>query len=178
MDRYLPALDTRQHLAQGRQVEDVRQALAVGLDQDREAPVPRRDREQVRRALALLPQRGPGSGSPARQQQSPGRVLPEPGSEERRVRDLGDHQVLDLLRVGEQGVLEAVDRRIGLRQADGDAVVGPDGLDLASQPLAQPGLDGQRPCGVDPAAERREEHQPPVAELVAEALDHDPLIGW
>ena len=30
---------------------------------------------------------------------------------------------------------------------------------------------------MDPAAERRQQHEPPVAELVAEALDDDPPVG-
>jgi hypothetical protein len=30
---------------------------------------------------------------------------------------------------------------------------------------------------VDPAAERGQQAEPPVAQLVAEALDHDPLVG-
>ena len=30
---------------------------------------------------------------------------------------------------------------------------------------------------MDAAAERRQDHQPPVAELVAEALDDEPAVG-
>ena len=39
-----------------------------------------------------------------------------------------------------------------------------------------PGLDGHAPRGVDPAAERGEDHQPPVAQLVPEALDDDAAV--
>ena len=38
--------------------------------------------------------------------------------------------------------------------------------------LAQPRLQRHRPRGVDPRAERRQDAQPPVADLVAEPLDH------
>ena len=59
VDRDLPPLDAAEDLAQRVEVEHVGQALAVGLDEDREATVARRDLEQVGRALALLPQRRP-----------------------------------------------------------------------------------------------------------------------
>ena len=38
-------------------------------------------------------------------------------------------------------------------------------------------LDRQRQRRMDPSAERREDHEPPVAQLVAEALDDEPPIG-
>ena len=66
---------------------------------------------------------------------------------------------------------------IALRQADRDPVVGPHGLHVDAVVLAQPRLDGHRPRRVDAAAERRQQRHPPVAELVAEALDHDRAVG-
>ena len=63
------------------------------------------------------------------------------------------------------------------RETDGDAVVGPDRLDLRPEPIGEARLDPERPRGVDPTAERRQQGQPPVPELVAEPLDHDPLVG-
>ena len=47
VDGDLAPLHAAQHVAQGRQVEDVGQALAIGLDEDREAAVAGGDREQV-----------------------------------------------------------------------------------------------------------------------------------
>ena len=43
--------------------------------------------------------------------------------------------------------------------------------------VADLGRERQAPGGVDPAAERREHAEAPVADLVAEALDHDRLVG-
>jgi hypothetical protein len=39
-------------------------------------------------------------------------------------------------------------------------------------------LDGHRPGGVDAPAERCEQADAPVTELVAEALDDDGPVGW
>ena len=177
VDRDLARRHAGQDPAQGRQVEHVRQALAVGLDEDREAAVAAGHGEQVGGPLALLPERGPRPGPPARQEQGAGRVLAEPAGEQGRVRDLADDQVLDLVGVGEEQRLHAVEVRVALRQPDGDAVVRPDGLDLHPEALLEAGLQGQRPRRVDPPAERREQRQPPVPELVAEALDDDALVG-
>ena len=43
--------------------------------------------------------------------------------------------------------------------------------------LAQPAGDGQRPGGVDPGPEGGEQHQAPVADLVAVLLDDDAAVG-
>ena len=59
-----------------------------------------------------------------------------------------------------------------------DAVVGPDEVDLEPERLAQPGGERQRPGRVHAGAERREDAEAPVADLVAEALDDDrPVRG-
>ena len=177
VDHDVAPRDAGQDLAQRRDVEHVREAFAVRLDQDREAAVARGDREQVGRPLALLPERRPNAGPPARQQEGSSRVLAESAGEERRARQPADDEILDVLGVGEQQVLDPVERCVALRQPDGDPVVRPDRLDLHAEALADPGLDRQRPWGVDPAAERREQAQPPVAQLVAEALHDDPPVG-
>ena len=176
VDRDLPPPDAVEDLAQGVEVEHVREAFAVRLHEDREAPVPRCDRQQVGRTLALLPQRGPRPGTPSRQEQRPRRVLAEPAREQARLPDAADHQVLDLLRFGEQQRLHAVQAPLALGQADRDPVVGPDGLDLEPEALLQAGLERHRPRGVDPATERRQHDQPPVTQLVAEPLHHDPPV--
>ena len=64
----------------------------------------------------------------------------------------------------------------GLGQAHDDAVVAPDELDVDAPPLGQPGLQGHGPRGVHLGPERREHADPPVADLVAEALDHDRAV--
>ncbi|HTY19855.1 MAG TPA: hypothetical protein VMH82_19240, partial [Myxococcota bacterium] len=48
-------------VAERRQIEQIREAFAVRLDDDREASVSARDREQPGRPLALLPERGSGT---------------------------------------------------------------------------------------------------------------------
>ena len=101
MDRDLATRHAAQDLAERRQIEDVGQAFAVGLDKDRETAVARRHGQQVRRTLALLPQRRARPGSSAREEQGAGRVLPEVAREERRSRQLADDEIFDLLRVGE-----------------------------------------------------------------------------
>ncbi len=59
-----------------------------------------------------------------------------------------------------------------LGQAERDPVVGPQRIDLEAT-LGEPRFDGHRPRRVDPAAERGQQADPPVAQLVAEALDDD-----
>ncbi len=49
--------------------------------------------------------------------------------------------------------------------------------DSSPSSIADPRAQGQPPGGVDAAAEGAEHAQPPVADLVAEALDHDRLVG-
>ena len=58
-------------------------------------------------------------------------------------------------------------------QPDDDAVVRPDGLDLDPQALPEARLDGQAHGAWTRAPNGRQEHDPPVAQLVAEALHHD-----
>ena len=173
-DLDLPSPQVGEHLAQGGQVEHVVEALAGGLEQDREVGVPSGDGEQVGGPLALLPQRGAAVGAAARQQQRPGRALAEAPGEHGRLRELGDHQLVDLRRIDRQLLdREGVDR---LGQAHDDAVVAPDELDLDTPPLGQAGLQGHPPGGVDLGAERGVHAHPPVADLVTEALDDDGAV--
>ena len=91
-------------LAQPGQVVDVLHALAHRFQGDRELLVAPGHGEQLRRALPLLPQRGAPLRVPAGQQQRPGRAFPEPGRVQRRRAQLGDHDLLHLVRL-EQHVL-------------------------------------------------------------------------
>ena len=58
-----------------------------------------------------------------------------------------------------------------------DAVVGPDGVGLHAEALAHAGGQREPPGGVDAPAVGGEQAQPPVADLVAEALEHDGAIA-
>src|SRR5262249_28955708 len=84
-DPKAPLLEALQDLDRGRQVEDVAQALAIRLEDDREGAEARGDRQEIRRALSEVPERAAPPGVPPRQQQRPARVFPEVRREERRV---------------------------------------------------------------------------------------------
>ena len=58
-----------------------------------------------------------------------------------------------------------------------DPVVRPDRLHLDPERVAQPRGERHRPRRVHAAAERRQDADAPVADLVAEALDHDRAVG-
>ena len=94
----------RQQRLQAGQVEDVVQALAGRLEQDREVGVVRGHGQQVGGTLALLPQRRALIGTSTRQQQRSRGALTEPGAEHRRRRELFDDQILDCAGVGHQRV--------------------------------------------------------------------------
>ena len=91
-----------QRVDQRRHVEHVAQALAVGLEQEREASGTRRHREQIRGALPLLPERGPCTGPAPGKEQCAGGVLAELRCEERRRPELAHDQRLHLVGRGEQ----------------------------------------------------------------------------
>ena len=63
-----------------------------------------------------------------------------------------------------------------LGQAHDDAVVAPDHLDVAAEVLLQLGPDRHCPRCVDLGSERCVDADPPVADLVAEALDDDRAV--
>ena len=79
----LPRLDAAQDPLQRRQVEHVLEALAVGLEHDRERAVVACDLEQALGLEALLPERRALPGAPPRDQQGAAGVLAEAGAEER-----------------------------------------------------------------------------------------------
>ena len=180
---HVPNLDlaTRhspQDLAQGGQVEEVGQALTVGLDDDRERAIATGHRQEPGRTLALQPERRPRTGPAPRQQQSSRGVLAESSREHGRACEPPHYQVLDLIRGRKEQLGQPTETVRGepLRQPNGDPVVRPDRLGIAVQPFQQPRLDRQSPRRVDAPTERRQDHDPPVAQLVAEPLDHDPPI--
>ena len=165
-----------EHLAQRRHVEHVLEALARRLQQDRERRVLRRDRQEVGGALTLLPQRCATVGSAARQQQCPARALAEARREQCGLREGLDDEFVDVLRVDHQRLDRQLDRRLG--QADHDAVVAPHRLDRDVELVHQAPLDRHRPRRVHRRAERAEDADAPVADLVLEPLDdHGAVVG-
>ena len=171
----LARVQVAQQLRQRGQVEDVPQALAVGLEDDREAGEVPGHLEQALRLQPLLPERRALAGVGARDQQRAGGVLAEAGAEQGRAGELGDDQVLDLVGLDQDQV--GGRRLVGVGEVDDDAVVGPDRVGLEVALGADLGAERQAPGGVDAAAEGREDAEAPVADLVAEALDDDRLVG-
>ena len=147
--RDLAPVELAQQLGQPREVEHVAQALAVGLEHDRELAVVARDLEQRLRLQPLLPQRRafarPGPGD----QQRAGRVLAEAGAEQRARGELGDDPILDLVGLDHHQI--GPGWLVGVGEVDDDAVVGPDRVGLESELLADPRAQRQPPGGVDPA---------------------------
>ena len=171
-DADLAALDATEEGDEGREVVDVLEALAHGLEDDREGGVLGRDLEQLGAALALLPQRAAATGVAARKQEGPRCALAEAAGEERGPADLLGDELLDLLGL-EDDHLAGGRLGVGVGDADHDAVVGGHGLPVDVVALAQAGVDRQRPRGVDGRAVGGVDDQAPVAELVAEALHED-----
>ena len=132
----LAAAQALQEPLQRGQVEHVLQALAIGLEHDREGRVAARDLEERLRLKALLPERRALAGPAARDQQRAAGVFAEASAEERGVAELAGDELLNLVRV-EQDVLGRR-RRIRVRKVDRDPVVRPDRLRLEPERLAQP----------------------------------------
>ena len=125
-------------------VEHVPQALAGGLQRDREVGEVAGHVEQLGGALPLLPQRRAAARIAAGQQQRAGGALAEPGGEHRRAADRLLDDRGDLVRVERDqiGAGRLVD---DVRQPDHDAVVGGHHLGVDAVPLGQPAADRQRP---------------------------------
>ena len=168
-------MEVAQQVRQRGQVEHVAQALAVGLEDDREAGEVTRHLEQALRLQPLLPERRALAGVGARDQQRAGGVLAEAGAEQGRAGELADDQVLELVGLDQDEV--GGRRLVGVGEVDDDAVVGPDRVGLEVALGADLGGEGEAPGGVDAAAVGGEDAEAPVADLVAEALDHDRLVG-
>ncbi len=189
-------LQVAHQLGQAGHVEDVLEALADRLQHDRERAVLARHLQQLRGALALLPQRGALAGAAPRQQQRTGGALAEAGREQGRAAHLVGDDPVDLALVEDDvgradgrllGVVlqpwlrrflveQVQAHQVGVRQAQHDAVVGVHGLGIHAVPLGQAGAERERPGGVDLGTEGRVDHDPPVAQLVAEALDDDGAV--
>ena len=167
--RDLAGVDRAQQLQQAGHVEDVAQALAVRLEDHRELRIASRHLEQRLRLEPLLPERRAAPGVGARDEQRARGVLPEARAEQRAGAELRDHQVLRLVRLDEHQL--GPGRVVGVGQVDDDAVVRPDRVGLEAEGVTDAGRERQRPRRVHAPAVGREDHQPPVADLVAEPLD-------
>ena len=132
--RQLARVQPAQQLLEAGQVEHVLEALAVGLEHDRELAVALRHLEQRLRLQPLLPQRRALAGVGARRSSGPGGVLAEAGAEERGAGQLTDHHVLD--RVGLDHDQVRPRRLVRVREVDDDPVVRPDRVGLEPELVA------------------------------------------
>ena len=96
-ERDLARVQTAQQLLQPGQVEHVAQALAVGLEHDREVGVATGDLEQALGLQALLPQGRAFARIGAGDEQRAGGVLAKAGAEQRGGGELGGDGLLDLV---------------------------------------------------------------------------------
>ncbi len=198
-------LDIAHQFRQSRYVEDVLETFAHRLQHDREGPELARHLEQLGGTLALLPQRGALAGAAPGQQESAGGAFAEPGGEQRGAAHLVGDELVDVTvveddiggpdrrllrvplrarggrarlrgRIGERAVEEVEAHQVRVRQPQHDAVVGMHHLGVQAVALGEPGAQGQRPGSVDLRAEGGVDDDPPVAELVPEALDDDGAV--
>jgi len=84
---------------------------------------------------------------------------------------LTHHQRLHLVGIRQQQA--RIGRQVDIRKSHHEPIVAPQNLDVRAGLLPNPGGDGHRPRSVDAPAARRQHADAPVAELVADALDHD-----
>src|SRR5207249_8413997 len=78
--------------------------LAIRLEQRRKRPEPRGDRQKIRGALALLPERGAHAGPTTGEQQGAGGGFTEAGRKERRGSELPHHERFDVIGIRQQQV--------------------------------------------------------------------------
>ena len=175
-DADVPGLDLLGQGGERGKVVDVLQHLTHGLEHDREARVLDRDREQLRSALALLPEGRTLSGVVTGEQEGPGGALPEPRGEQRGSADLLGDDLGEFIRVEEEQ-LDAGRFAVGVGDAGDDAVIARHRGALHPVALADARGDGEGPRGVDGHAIGRVEDDAPVAELVAEPLDDEGAVG-
>ncbi len=192
----LAGLDVAHQLGQSGDVENVLEAFADRLQDDRERTELAGHLQQLGRALALLPQRRALAGVAAGQQERAGGALAEAGGEQGRAAHLVGDDLVDLALVegdvggAERGLLGVVFRarlhglhveqvqahQVGVGQTQHDAVIGVHDLGVHAVPLGELGAEGEGPGGVNLGAEGRVDDDPPVAQLVAEAFDDDGAV--
>ena len=121
-----------------------------------------------------MPERRAGIGAAARQQEGAASGFTEAAGEEGGGAELAQDELHGFSRLDEEPV--GVGRLVGVREAEDEAVVAPEGFDFRTAGGADARADGHGPGNVDAAAEGREDADAPVAELVAAALDDDGAV--
>ena len=171
-EAHVARADALGEAGEGGQVVDVLQALAHGLEHDREVGEVAGDLEQLRGALALLPQRRPAPGVQPREEERPGGALAEARREQRRVADPAGHELASSAGSNVNSSAPGGSSEVSGMRSD-DAVVARHRVRVDAEPLLHAGARGERPRRVHAHAVRRMQHDAPVAELVAEPLDDE-----
>ena len=165
--RISPRSMLRQNLLRRRHIEEIAQALAIALQQNRKRGISRRHRQQIRGALALLPQRRalPRRGVSAAASARPAASRNFAANSERRAQ-LPQHQFAQLLRRRQQ--------QCSLRSASslsGKRSTNPSSDHMVSHFHATLGAQLRRhrhaPRSMHAAAEWRKHANAPVAQFVA-----------
>ncbi len=159
-----------------RHIQNVLQAIAVGLGHDGEVVEVLDNLQQVAGPQPLEPEGRALAGSGTGQQQRSCGVLAEVRAEDGRIRQL----VQDALaRLSGGHIGDDVKWELGLcvQQAEQDAVVVGLNLDLHAGALAKGAGQGQCPRAVDPPAEGGMDDHSRIAQGILEDLDHDGAVG-
>ena len=125
--------------------------------------------------MPLHPEGRALTGPPPRQEEGASGVLAEAGGEHGRPAERPHDELLNLVGLEDQLRLRRCLVRFG--ESHDDAVVRPQHLDVDRVLLLQASLHRHGPRCVDAAAEWAQQADPPVAQLVAEAFDHDRAIA-
>ena len=172
--RVFLALMSVKGLLQGGKIEVVSQHFPVGLEDDREGPVLAGYAEEVGGPSTLQPEGCAGTRPPTGEQQGATCRFAEPGCKQSRVGQLFLDELSRFL--GVEGEVSETGGFVAVGESEGDAVVGPDDVDVAPESGTQLVGEGHCPRCVDPGAERGEEDDAPVSDLVAEPFDHEGLV--
>ena len=173
-DAQRAAANATEHIDERWKIEDIAQALAIGFQDDRKGTVARRHREKIGGAFPLLPERSSRAWPSPWQQQRACRGFAKARGKERGRAKLLKNQRLDLVRIGEHQ--SRIRRRICFREAHHEPVIAPHRLGLDAQLAANARAHRHRPGRMDAAPERRQDEDPPVAEIVARAFDEQRAI--
>ena len=175
MHAQLALLDGAQSLNQRRHVEDIAQALAIGLKQQRKLRIARSDTEQIVGALAQLPQRRALIGAAARQQQSAsGSFAKAARQTARSIPSWRRTSCMASADFDQEPI--RIGRLVGIGKAQHEAVIAPERFHLRPAGGANARAHRHGPWNMNAAAERREHADAPIAQLVAAALDHDGAV--
>ncbi len=161
---------------QRRQIVNILQTLARGLNQDRKIGILARHRQQFSGAQPLLPERRALAGVTARKQQGARRAFAKAGGKQRRVANSVSDRALQGIGI-ELKQLGAWHAAFHIGKARDDAVIARHDSGIQPHSVADAIRDRQRPGRIHPLAPRRVQDHAPVAGLIAAAFNQKCTIG-